>query len=290
MNAAITTDSMPSKDFLLTIITINWNNKDGLEKTMKSVINQNTREFEYVIVDGASQDGSVETIRQYADDKVIWVSEKDNGIYNAMNKGIRMAKGKYVMMLNSGDWLIDNTIVEKLLTSLRLKNYPDILYGTTINVWPDGQQVRNVENEDNYTMFSFYHGTLDHVGTCIKKNLFDQYGMYDESLHICSDWSWFMKVVAFGGVKPIHIDLDTAYFDMTGISENNGKNRQIIVNERRKVLTANLPIGVLADYDIYCDDILMIKRLHRHKWAFTIVRAVERVLFKIEKWKTHISR
>ena len=115
MNAAITTDSMPSKDSLLTIITINWNNKDGLEKTMKSVINQNTREFEYVIVDGASQDGSVETIRQYADDKVIWVSEKDNGIYNAMNKGIRMAKGKYVMMLNSGDWLIDNiTTPEKL--------------------------------------------------------------------------------------------------------------------------------------------------------------------------------
>jgi glycosyltransferase involved in cell wall biosynthesis len=94
---------------ILSIISINYNNAQGLEMTLKSVLTQTCTQFEHVIVDGASIDNAVEIIQQYEKDaiargiKVVWVSEKDKGIYNAMNKGIKMASGEYIQILNSGD-------------------------------------------------------------------------------------------------------------------------------------------------------------------------------------------
>ena len=103
----------------LSIITINLNNAEGLRKTMLSVINQTCKEFEYVVVDGASTDGSMDVMRDCfscADNRlsVKWISEPDSGIYNAMNKGIRMSTGKYLLFLNSGDWLVDANVVKEL--------------------------------------------------------------------------------------------------------------------------------------------------------------------------------
>lgn len=98
----------------LSIITINYNNRTGLERTLQSVENQNTRDFEHVIIDGASTDGSAEDIRKYAENKpnVIWVSEPDSGIYNAMNKGAKLASGEYLLFLNSGDDLYSSHVVQ----------------------------------------------------------------------------------------------------------------------------------------------------------------------------------
>lgn len=100
----------------LSIITINYNNVNGLQKTLESVFRQTCKEFEYIVVDGASEDGSKELLEQFlakADFPFRWISEPDNGIYAAMNKGIRMAQGEYLHFLNSGDWLTDEKVVEK---------------------------------------------------------------------------------------------------------------------------------------------------------------------------------
>jgi hypothetical protein len=181
-------------------------------------------------------------------------------------------------------------VLERMAEEIERNGHPAILYGTTTNVWPDGRKMRNPPQELRYTMFSFYRGTLDHVGTLIQRKLFDEYGYYDESKRIVSDWSWFLKVVALEGIQPVHVDIDTIYFDMTGISESEGKNRATILKERRSVLKDSLPPLVLADYDRYVDDIVMMRRLHRHPWAFSIVRFLERILFKIEKWSLRNSR
>ena len=100
----------------LSIITINWNNATGLEKTLQSVASQTFKEFEYVIVDGASTDGSVEVIRKYESQfaHLKWVSEPDTGIYNAMNKGIRMASGEYIQILNSADCLASEDVMKSI--------------------------------------------------------------------------------------------------------------------------------------------------------------------------------
>lgn len=280
------TKQNPYRDMLISVITINRNNSAGLLQTIESVAMQTSNDFEYIIVDGASTDGSVDTIRQHASmENLKWISEPDTGIYNAMNKGIRMATGDYVLMLNSGDRFINPEVVTNLAAGLANKAYPDILYGNTINTWPDGKQQKVSNPNAVYTMMSFYLSTLDHVGTCIKRQLFDTVGMYNEQMKICSDWEWFMQAVVFKGIKPDYIDLDTVYFDMTGISESDGKNRQIMRDEKRKALQQALPPAILADYDKLGSDYRMLMRLRRHPWAYRLTKTIERILFKIEKSK-----
>ena len=95
----------------LSIITINYNNAAGLEKTIKSVISQTCKRYEFIIIDGGSKDGSKDIIEKYQDQITYWVSEPDNGIYNAMNKGVKVAKGEYCIFMNSGDIFVDNDVI-----------------------------------------------------------------------------------------------------------------------------------------------------------------------------------
>ena len=114
----------------ISIITVNYNDKDGLEKTIKSVLNQENTVFEYLVIDGNSADGSKDVIEKYKDKIDYWVSEPDSGIYNAMNKGILAATGDYLLFLNSGDWLYENDSianVDKLILESK-----DIYFGNAI--------------------------------------------------------------------------------------------------------------------------------------------------------------
>ena len=270
----------------LSIITINRNNAQGLKKTMQSVVEQTSNDIEYIVVDGASTDESVDSIKSFADQRLIrWVSERDNGIYNAMNKGIGMAQGEYVMILNSGDYLATPQVIEQMNKKLVDKGQPDILYGNMIKIWPDGKTRRDYQLSVNYSLFDFYQSTLNPDGTYIRRSLFQQFGPFDETMKICSDWAWMLKTIGLGGVKPSRVNIDTLYFDMTGVSESGERSRQTIQKERRQVLQQTLPAPVLADYDRFAADITLMRRIHRHPWAFRLVRFLERCLFKYEKWK-----
>ncbi len=110
----------------LSIITVNLNNSAGLRKTIESIVKQTFKDFEYIIIDGGSTDGSAEVIKEFADKITYWVSEPDKGIYNAMNKGILHAKGEYLLFLNSGDWLADDDLLSKVFCEPRTA---DIIYG-----------------------------------------------------------------------------------------------------------------------------------------------------------------
>ncbi|MBQ5456460.1 MAG: glycosyltransferase, partial [Prevotella sp.] len=127
----------------LSIITINRNNATGLEKTMRSVAAQTVKEFEYIVIDGASTDGSVEAIKRVEAQlaHLKWVSEPDTGIYNAMNKGLRMASGDYIQILNSGDCLAADDVTERMLAALEKAGCPTILYGNMVKCFPDGRRL-----------------------------------------------------------------------------------------------------------------------------------------------------
>ncbi len=270
----------------LTIITINRNNAAGLEKTMQSVLSQMRKDFEYVVVDGASTDGSVSVIERLAPafgDCLKWVSEPDKGIYNAMNKGIGMATGEYIQILNSGDSLVSQEVVEKMYTALEKAGRPSILYGNMLKDFPDGHVHRDkgFAGED-ITLLGMYIGTLNHSPAYIRRSLFDKYGPYDESLKIDSDWKWYLQAIVFGEEKPVYADIDVTLFDMTGISET---NTALTKAERALVLKELIPPTVLADYDAWVPSIRQMRRIKRHPWAYKIVWFLERVLFKLEKRK-----
>lgn len=271
---------------ILTIITINRNNAVGLEKTLQSVLSQTRKDFEYIVVDGASTDGSVSIIEQYSpkfEGRLIWVSEPDKGIYNAMNKGIKMASGEYLEFLNSGDCLVCNEVVGRMFEALEKAGNPSILYGNMLKDIPGGKVMRDKSFAGQAISFlGFFRGTLNHSPSYIQRSLFEKYGEYDESLRIVSDWKWFLQVIVFGGEKPVYADIDVTLFDMTGISET---NKKLDNAERKFVLNELIPSPILVDYERWSDSIVQMRRLKRHPWAYGIVRLIERSLFKMEKFR-----
>lgn len=268
----------------LSIITINRNNAAGLQKTMQSVVSQTSADFEYIVIDGASTDDSVSIIQAHAAQRPIaWVSERDKGIYNAMNKGISRASGDYIMILNSGDCLASPDVISRMTDALRQAGSPDICYGNIIKIWPDGHTLRDTQIAGAPTLLDFYLGTLNPDGAYIRRTLFEQYGPLNEEFKICSDWAWFLKAIPLGGATTYHTDIDTIYFDMTGVSESGERSRQIIRSERQQVLARELPPAILADYDRYGDDLRRLRRLHRHRWAMRLFALLDRIVFKLEK-------
>ena len=269
----------------LSIITINRNNAAGLEKTLQSVATQIFKEFEYIVIDGASTDESVDVIKRYESQFTYlnWVSEPDLGIYNAMNKGIRMASGDYIQILNSADCLADPDVTERMFAALESTGNPSILYGNMIKCFPDGKRVVDkCFAGEEITMLGMYTGTLNHDPAYIRRDLFEKYGFYDESLKIVSDWKWYLQAIILGDEKPRYGDIDVTLFDMTGISESEG-SKERIQKERQLVLKELIPDAYLRDYERYSNDIYMMRRFHRHLWAYKLVWFVERCLFKLEK-------
>lgn len=276
---------------ILTIITINRNNAAGLEKTMQSVLNQSCQDFEYVVVDGASTDSSVDIIRRFAEqfgERLKWISEPDKGIYNAMNKGIVMAAGTYLEFLNSGDYLASDNVVKRMNEALEKSGYPSILYGNLLKDMPDGVIMKDkcFAGRD-ISFLGFYNGTLNHSSAYIKKGLFSEYGLYDESLRIVSDWKWYMQSIVLGDENPVYADIDVTLFDMNGISET---NKVLSKAERKKVLSELIPAAILVDYETWAFPIDQMKRLQRHPWAYKMVWFLERCLFKIERWHSRTKR
>ena len=312
----------------LSIITINYNNASGLRRTLASVAAQTYRNIEHIIIDGGSTDGSVGVIKEYVRNvermneltnegiHVVWSSEPDKGIYNAMNKGIEIALGRrvvntnhtsnithhtsqeslcdYVQILNSGDILAASDVTERMMAALDSLNAqrstlnengsPAILYGNMIKKDFTTGKIIGKSREVEYSLRQYYSSTMNHDCCYFRRNLFDTYGLYDENLKIVSDWKWFLQAIGLGHVKPVYVDIDVTIFDVSGISETNLALRN---QERRQVLKELLPPAILADYDAHAFEMEQMNRLRR-RHLYGLVYFIERVLFKLEKW--HILR
>ena len=280
----------------LSIITINYNNAEGLHRTLASVATQTYRNLEHIIIDAASTDGSVDIIKEYAERPitdnrspltVIWSSEKDKGIYDGMNKGIRKATGDYVWILNSGDCVVGADVVERMMAILERESYP-LLMGNIVKVYSDDRKVSEKKMHDANTpktfdvsMLTFYKGTVPQDAAFVRRDLFEKYGYFDETMKICADWKLYLNMIAFGNVVPMYVDIDVVLFDMTGVSNANMEKRNA---EKRAYLEEILLPSVLKDYDAYSFPIDQYKRLKKyHLWG--LVYFIERVLFKLEKWR-----
>ena len=226
----------------LSIITINRNNAKNLCKTIESVIAQTFTDYEYIIIDGESTDGSVDVIRQYEDKITYWVSESDNGIYNAMNKGIKVAQGEYVQFLNSGDWLCLNTILEDVF---KLNRNEDVLYGNDLLCY-DKQRIELKTYPQHLSFFHFFVGTISHEGTFHRRCLFDQ--LYNESNKIVSDWEFQIQKIILSNCTTYKLDKAIVYFDMSGISQS-PLFEELQNAERKSVLEKYFPKRVLSDYE-----------------------------------------
>ncbi|KQT15253.1 hypothetical protein ASG31_15085 [Chryseobacterium sp. Leaf404] len=222
---------------ILSIITINYNNKNGLAKTVQSIGSQSRRAFEYIVIDGNSSDGSKNIIENNSEFINLWVSEPDSGVYNAMNKGIKMASGDYLLFLNSGDVLADDQVIENVLPLL--DNHSDIISGNMIYSL-NGISQTIFTPPENISLVYFLRSFLPHPSSFIRKNLFDKVGFYSENFKIVSDWEFFLKAIVIHQAKYKNINLTVSDFDNSGISSNHS-NKVLMKNEKQAVYQKYFP-------------------------------------------------
>lgn len=193
------------------VITVNYNNKEGLEKTILSVISQKYKDYEYIIVDGGSTDGSLKVIKKYENYFSWWCSELDKGVYNAMNKGIKHAKGVFLIFMNSGDVFYDENVLANIAN---LKLDADIISGQVVRM-DNGKLIREYDGND--LLMQLYKDTISHQGSFIRRSLFYN-SAYDESLKVVSDWKFWVEKIIYEGCKIEVVSLIIAKQDMIGIS------------------------------------------------------------------------
>jgi glycosyltransferase involved in cell wall biosynthesis len=215
----------------LTILTVNLNNSAGLEITMDSVFSQTFTDYEYIIIDGGSTDGSVDLIKKHQNKFVYWVSEKDNGIYSAMNKGIAKASGDYLLFLNSGDYLYNDSVLNKILEK---KLSSDIVYGNV--VWKPSIPFHEGTFPDKLSFEYFSTYSLPHQASFIRKDLFSIVGLYEETETIISDWLFFLLAIYKFNCSYQHINQTIAVCDTTGISLESA-NWYGIVEARKEMIS-----------------------------------------------------
>lgn len=267
----------------LSIITINYNNAQGLKNTIQSIIAQNFSDFEYLVIDGHSTDGSKNIIEQNQDKINYWVSEPDTGVYNAMNKGIKQAKGEYLLFINSGDTLYNNMVLSDIFAS---DPTTDLVYGNLQRIYPDGHS-DSVEMPDHISLQHMLGDTLAHPVTLIKRKLFEKYGFYREDLKIVSDWAFFLKIIAFGRISQSHIPLTVASFMMDGIS-NDPKYKNLITKETKQVFEESFSPELLQ----LCTDYPILHGFYNKKSITTLryLIALIRKLTSVSGWKNILNK
>ena len=200
----------------LSIITINYNDKNGLEKTIKSVISQSFKDFQYIVIDGGSDDGSKDVIETYKKDLDVAISEKDSGIYNAMNKGASYAKGEYLLFLNSGDELYDDTVLSQVFSN---QLSTDIVSCQCLDYNEKHKWLKTPPK--HISLYTFVGGSLPHPSTFIKKDLLDKLGGYIEKYKIISDWCFFIDALLIERCSYSTLPITTTKFNCYGISSTN---------------------------------------------------------------------
>ena len=275
----------------LSIITINYNNAEGLRQTLASVAMQTFREFEYIIVDGGSTDGSVDVIKEYENTikqsvtieqstiQVKWSSEPDNGIYDAMNKGIEKASGEYLYFLNSGDVLADEKVIEGLMTQL---GDADILVGR-VNCVSNGTIVGQTPllSETDMSMYQMYLHGINHQSAIIRRSIQLEH-LYDATLKIGADWKFFVEAIVLGGAMVKFVDSIFANYDVSGVSSNTAQLRQ----EREKILADILPERIARDYLAIAPhyyDVVRVEWLLHHPFWYKLYRGITTFARKLNK-------
>ena len=200
----------------LSIITVNLNNLEGLKKTYDSVVCQTFTDYEWIVIDGGSTDGSREFIEQHQDKIAHWCSEPDKGIYNAMNKGIMRAQGEYLNFMNSGDCF---ACKETLAGVFKKPHKEDILYGYMPIGHIDGHFFPSNAMKDKVRWYDLYSDTFPHKASFIRRTLFDMVGLSDEGLKVVSDSRWFAMAVLNYGATCKFLPYKIAIFEGKGLCQ-----------------------------------------------------------------------
>lgn len=202
----------------ISLITISYNNEHDIEATILSVVNQTYRNIEYLIIDGGSQDGTLDIAHKYLNKIHKIVSEKDNGIYDAINKGIKAATGDLIGLIHAGDELYDETVIEKIAFFFQSNNI-DALYGHSKIYSAAGNKVVRVNKSPEYRTSLFSLGWFpSHQSFYAKRDLYKKYGYYNSNYRIAADYELLLRFFLVYNIRVQLLDDYLIKFKMGGTS------------------------------------------------------------------------
>ena len=258
----------------LSIITINYNNLEGLKRTYESVVSQTCQDFEWIIIDGGSTDGSKEFIEEHQGQFAYWCSEPDKGVYNAMNKGIAKATGEYLNFMNSGDCFYDEHTLKNVFSQ---ELVADLVYGDWIRVYPDHEEYKAAPPKAFYATVFF--DNVCHQAMLIKSKVLKQRG-YDDNMHILADWKRWIEM-SLEGQTFQYIPLTICRFEATmGLSENVSEQH----SRERERLYDLMPVEISRQIKKY-------NKLYLQNWEYNnnpIIYDTIRIASKGSSYKTKL--
>ena len=243
----------------ISIITICFNNKKDIIYTIESVIKQTYNNIEYIIVDGASTDGSVDIIRTYKNYISKFISEPDNGIYDAINKGIKAASGDVIGLIHAGDELYDNSVIEKIADSFKCFNI-EAIYGHSVAYTAKREKLVRVTHSPEYhdTLFKLgWHPP--HQTLYIKRHLFEKLGYYKLKFKIASDYELMLRYIYFNNIRIKLLDYYIMKFHTGGVS-----SKSILNGLKHSIECANCWKDNGQNIPWYTLPMKMLRRLKRN--------------------------
>ncbi|SHG21946.1 glycosyltransferase [Flavobacterium segetis] len=206
----------------VSIITVCYNRKDTIEKAIQSVLGQNYANIEYIIIDGNSTDGTKKVIESYRDKLSYYVSEHDNGMYDAINKGLKVATGDIVGLMHSDDEFYDNTAIDKIVSRFIIDKSIDGVYGNGVYV-SNNEKERIIRSRigGNYNINKLKKGWLPlHPTVYIKRSVINKIGFYNLDFKIASDTDFLLRYLFKYQVKMSYINSYIVKMRMGGMSTN----------------------------------------------------------------------
>ena len=228
----------------ISLITITYNSEKTLADTIQSVLNQTYTDIEYILVDGASKDNTVSIIKQYEplfEGRMKWISEPDKGLYDAMNKGIRMATGDIVGILNSDDFFTSNEILQKNANAFLKDTKLDAVYGDVHFVNPD-----NLNKSVRYYSSKVFKRSLMKLGFMpahpsfyIRRECFEKYGLYKTDYKIAADFEFLLRVIYKERIKTQYLPIDMVTMRTGGASTSGLESHKRIMKEHLRAFCEN---------------------------------------------------
>jgi glycosyltransferase involved in cell wall biosynthesis len=212
------------QDLKISLVTVCYNAESTISRTIESVIAQNFKNVEYIIIDGGSTDNTIQYIIQYKNHVSIFLSEPDKGIYDAMNKGINLATGDITGTLNADDYFASNDVLQSVAAAF-VQHEPEIVYGDLDYVNEEGRVIRKWRSRQYfYGMFNW--GWMPpHPTFYCRRNLFEQYGCYSLGLGSAADYELMLRFIHVNKLKAVYINKVLVKMNIGGVSNKNMANR-----------------------------------------------------------------
>ena len=259
----------------ISIITVVYNDESGIKRTIDSVASLNYQNTEYIVIDGNSTDNTVDVIRAYSEKICKWISEPDSGIYDAMNKGIGMSTGDWLVFLNAGDEFANKDVISYIIPYI---NDYDIIYGSMLRVSGAIQYITRGITSEHPDAFDFMHGSLGHQASFINRKVFEKTGYYSTEYKLASDAKFFYDAIVVNSARIKYIDKVIAKFALGGASTT---NQQLYDDERKDFLIKSLGLSVYSRYEeLYrtknkvetAEAVSLYKWLKKHYLLYRIIR------------------